>query len=89
MSIIKEHFDLEEEIKKIMVDKNIIVSCDCGRKTGLSIFEERRIYAIVTSELKRVHGKNIDFDECHSIIKKLINENYLSDECEYCGYKFK
>ena len=89
MSYMKKHFDLEEEIKRIMFDNDIVVSCDCGRKTGLAIFDESQIYEIVTRELKRALGNNLDFSECHSIIKKIIGENYLTNECEYCGHKFK
>lgn len=83
MSFIKEKLSAYDDVKRYMLQKGILLTCDCGRVFYKSPkwSNENAIYAIIEKEFSSIYfDKNIYREQ----VKQLLLEGTVIDFCSNC-----
>ncbi|MBR4087483.1 MAG: hypothetical protein IKK30_06505 [Clostridia bacterium] len=84
MSLLKEQLCAYDNVKQVMIEKRILLSCDCGEIFYRNSFwaDEGSIYGAIENEFSTIYSdKKIYRDQ----VKQLLQEASLNDVCPYCN----
>lgn len=86
MSSIKEKLSAYDDVKRYMLQKGIILTCDCGRTfyKNSNWSNDNTIYAVIENEFSSIYSDKKIYREQ---VKQLLLEATVIDFCPFCSSK--